>query len=346
MHPSASSSTSVDWAEWVPECLQPAIAIASELPYHHEHDEEEEEEDDEDDGEEEDEEQDHRRNIQGVGDEEDGYLQVEEHTQFHHVHHRLQRQGVGASLRPRGGQQQRQQHQRGGGVLCFSCKEVYCPRRGGGTCHECYEEASETEAALQKEIEELNARITFLRTWAPEAMSDQFSDLVLESSDGSKIRAHRAVLVSRSSVFKAMLESEMEESRSGTIRITDFSYEVLRLFVHYLYTAEIYPESLEECAFELLALAEKYNVKHLKSVCERFMTSKVNSENALFSFEYACQHGAKTLKEAALGTIIENIDDLPSKEEYRELVNRDAKLVVEIFEAYLLKKGNFKQLRA
>lgn len=339
MHASASSSSSVDWAEWVPECLQPAIAIASELPYHHEHvvdDDDDNDDEDEDDDAEEVDEQDIQQHIDAEEDEEDGYLRVrEDHPQDPH---RLQRQGGMVVLR-----QQRKEHHRGAGIICVACKEVYCPRRGAGTCHECYEEASEAEAALKKEIEELNARIAFLRTWVPEAMTDPFSDLVLEASDGSKIRAHRAVLVSRSSVFKAMLESEMEESRSGTIKITDFSYEVLRLFVHYLYTAEIYPESLEECAFDLLALAEKYNVKHLKSVCERFMTSKVNSENALCSFEYACQHGAKNLKQAALNIIIENIEELPSKDEYRDLVDRDAKLVVEIFEAYLLKKGNCKQ---
>lgn len=190
MHPSASSSSSVDWAEWVPECLQPAIAIASELPYHHEHVEDDDE--DEDDAEEDDE-QDLHQHIGEEEDEEDGYLRVQEdHQQFRHSHHLLQRQGPMVSLRQ---QHQQKQHQRGGGIVCIACKEVYCPRRGAGTCHECYEEASEAEAALKKEIEELNARITFLRTWAPEAMSDPFSDLILEASDGSKIRAHRAVLV-------------------------------------------------------------------------------------------------------------------------------------------------------
>ncbi|KAI5081698.1 hypothetical protein GOP47_0001441 [Adiantum capillus-veneris] len=347
MLPSASSSSSVDWAEWVPECLQPAIAIASELPYHHDH-EEDEDEDDEDDGHAVDNEQDPHQNSHEEEEDEVGYHRIQEHTQFHRVHHHLHRQGAGAALRSRGRQQHQHhlQNHRGDGIVCVSCKELYCPLRGGGTCYECYEEASEAEAALKKEIEELNARIVFLRTWAPEAMSEQFSDLVLESSDGSKIRAHRAILVSRSPVFKAMLESEMEESRSGIIKITDFSYEILRLFVHYLYTAEIYPESLEECAFDLLALAEKYNVKHLKAVCERFMTSKVNCDNALFSFEYACQHGAKTLKEAALSAILDNIEELPHKIEYHELVDRDAKLVVEIFEAYLAKKCSVKQSRA
>lgn len=222
-------------------------------------------------------------------------------------------------------------------LACLSCKETYT-KRSAGTCRECYEEASETEEALKKEIEELQARIAFLKTWVPEAMEEDCADIVLECSDGSKIRAHRAVLVSRSSVFKAMLESKMEESRTNTIKITDFPYEILRLFVHYLYTAEIYIESLDDCVVDLLALAEKYNVKQLKSVCERHMVSKLNSGNALSHFEYASLHGAKTLKQAALSTITENIQDFVGKTEYQELVNRDAKLVVEIFEHFLERK--------
>ena len=146
------------------------------------------------------------------------------------------------------------------------------------------------------------------------------------------------IQISRSSVFRAMLENKMEESRTNTIKITDFSYEVLKLFIHYLYTAEIYPESLDDSAFDLLALAEKYHVNQLKSMCERYMISKVNSGNALFNFEYASLHGAKTLKEAALSTIMENIKELSSKSEYKDLVSRDPKLVVEIYEAYLRKQ--------
>ncbi|KAH7447102.1 hypothetical protein KP509_01G091000 [Ceratopteris richardii] len=219
---------------------------------------------------------------------------------------------------------------------CLSCKERYSPSRVG-TCRECYDEASEAEEALKKEIEELHARIAFLKTWVPEAMDD-CADVVLECIDGSKIRAHRAVLISRSTVFKAMLESKAEEGRTNNIKITDFTYGTLRLFVHYLYTAEIYSESLEECAVDLLALAEKYNVKQLKALCERHMISKLNFGNALSNFEYASLHGAKNLKQAALSTILENMQELIGKAEYNELVNRDAKLVVEIFESYLAKQ--------
>lgn len=302
--------------------------------------EDEEEEGDEDN---EEEEEGAAEGEQGIPQEEDmdlfsdeddialSHLRRQHYQQQIHQHSRLQ---APAHTHVQHGNQSNQSSR---SLACLSCKETYTSRRAG-TCRECYDEASETEEALKKEIEELHARIAFLKSWAPEAMEEDCADILLECVDGSKIRAHRAVLISRSTVFKAMLESKMEESRTNTIKITDFSYEVLRLFIHYLYTAEIYPESLEDCAVELLALAEKYNVKQLKFVCERYMISKLNCGNALPNFEYASLHGAKNLKQAALSTILENIQDLIGKSDYQELVNRDAKLVVEIFESYLAKQ--------
>eukprot|EP00252_Welwitschia_mirabilis_P002310 TRINITY_DN12227_c0_g2_i1.p1 TRINITY_DN12227_c0_g2~~TRINITY_DN12227_c0_g2_i1.p1 ORF type:complete len:261 (+),score=58.93 TRINITY_DN12227_c0_g2_i1:277-1059(+) len=222
-------------------------------------------------------------------------------------------------------------------MICISCKEDYMPS-SAGTCRECYEEASETEEELKKEIEELKSRIGFLKTWASEAMLDNYTDVILQLPDGSKINAHRAVLISKSPVFKAMLENEMEESRSRTIKISDSTYDVLRSFVHYLYTAEAFPD--EQRAYELLVLAEKYQVKHLKTVCENHITSRLNKDNAIMCFAFAHQHNAKHLREAALSIIIENMHAFTAREEYEELVDKDPRLVVEIYEAYLAKQVN------
>ena len=55
-----------------------------------------------------------------------------------------------------------------------------------------------------------------------------------------------------------MLENEMEESQSGTTIINDVSYEALRAFVNYLYTAEA--SLTKHIASSLIVLAEKYEV--------------------------------------------------------------------------------------
>ncbi|KAK8691893.1 hypothetical protein V6N13_075388 [Hibiscus sabdariffa] len=237
-------------------------------------------------------------------------------------------------------------------MKCISCKEEY-GSRDAGTCKECYEEASETEEELKRQIEHLKAKVAFLRFWSPLDHAQRgpsmagpfFPDVVLvPSDDGSPgfppvpVPANKAVLVNRSPVFKAMLENEMEESRSGTIKVSDVSYDALRAFVNYLYTAEACLD--EQMACDLLVLAEKYQVKHLKGYCEKFLVSKLNWDNSIMSYAFAHQYNAKLVLDAALCVIIDNMYRLTKREEYIELLEKDPKLVVEIFEAFLSKQVN------
>lgn len=79
-------------------------------------------------------------------------------------------------------------------MTCLSYKDQY-KTSDDGTCREFYEEVSETEEELKKDIEELKAKISFLKMWAPEIMLDECIDITLEVEDGSKIRAHKTMLV-------------------------------------------------------------------------------------------------------------------------------------------------------
>ncbi|XP_040997810.1 BTB/POZ domain-containing protein At4g08455 isoform X2 [Juglans microcarpa x Juglans regia] len=206
-------------------------------------------------------------------------------------------------------------------MRCLSCTELY-DASVAGTCKECYEEANETEEELKSEIDDLKAKVAFLRFWSPldlhyhgRPIVPGFTDVVLVASSDDPsagpavpVPAHKALLVSRSPVFRAMLENEMEESRTGTIKIGDVSYDALRVFVNYLYTAEACLD--EQMACDLLVLAEKY------------------------------QHNAKLMLDSALSLITDNMDKLTTKAEYVDLVEKDPRLVVEIYEAYLSKRVN------
>ncbi|ONI34565.1 hypothetical protein PRUPE_1G487700 [Prunus persica] len=225
-------------------------------------------------------------------------------------------------------------------MKCISCQDLY-DEDAAGTCKECYEEANETEEELKREIDELKAKVAFLNARSHPA---SFSDVVLVASEDTSagapvaVPAHKAVLVSRSPVFRAMLENEMEESLSGTIKIGDVSYDALRTFVNYLYTAEVCLD--EDMACDLLILAEKYQVQHLKDYCEKFLVSKLNWDNSVMNYTFAHQHNAKHIIDAALTLITDNMDKLTTREEYVELVEKDPRLVVEIYEAYLSKQVN------
>ncbi|KAM3296769.1 hypothetical protein ACQJBY_038889 [Aegilops geniculata] len=244
-------------------------------------------------------------------------------------------------------------------MYCQSCKNVY-DEEDAGTCKECYEEASETEEELKREIDDLRSRLLFLRLPSPtlDASAVGHSDLLLHAipasstspsrspsgdADGARldtpaVPAHRVILASRSPVFRAMLDSEMEESRSGVIKMYDVSYDVLRAFVHYMYTGEALLD--EQMACDLLVLAEKYEVKHLKTYCEKFITSKVNNDNAIVHYAFAHRHGAKQLLEASMSALMDSMPTLAEREEYKELVERDPRILVEIYETYVSRQDN------
>ncbi|KAK2390416.1 BTB/POZ domain-containing protein [Trifolium repens] len=224
-------------------------------------------------------------------------------------------------------------------MRCLSCEEDYDPD-DAGTCKECYDEANASEEELKRQIQDLKSKVSFLALSSPLDAPSTTDFVLLPSTDAfsPSIPAHKAVLVSRSPVFRAMLENDMEESRSGTIKIADVSYDALRAFVNYLYTAEAFLDNQMAC--NLLVLAEKYQVKHLKAYCEKYLISKLNWEKAIVNFAFAHQHNANQLQDAALAVIMENMDNLTKNEDYTELVDSNPRLVVEIYEAYLSKQVN------
>ncbi|KAI6689456.1 hypothetical protein NL676_026284 [Syzygium grande] len=232
---------------------------------------------------------------------------------------------------------------------CTSCKEE-CVTLDAGTSEECSEDAKHTKEELKREIEHLKAQVAFLSIWSPTGRDHPHgpefagTDVVLlAAEDGPKggpsmpVPAHMAILASRSPIFKAMLEDEMDESRSGTIKVSGMSYVALRAFVGYLYAEACLDEQM---ASELLVSAEKYQVKPLKDYCEKFLVSKLNWDNSIINYVFAHQHNAKLLLGAALSLIKDYLDKLRKRQEYSILVEKNPHLVVELYEACVAKQGN------
>nr|KJB29146.1 hypothetical protein B456_005G086900 [Gossypium raimondii] len=187
-------------------------------------------------------------------------------------------------------------------MRCISCKEMYAARDAGRARSSLLDHADRG---------------------ASTSPSPLFPDVFLVASDDGlppvPVPAHTAVLVNRSPVFKAMLEMRL-------------SYDALRAFVNYLYTAEAWLDEQRAC--------EKYQVKHLKGFYKKFLVSKLNWDNSLMTYVFAHQHGAKLVLDAALCLITDNMDKLTKKEEYMKLVGKDPRLVMKIYEAYLSKQVN------
>ncbi|XP_008219565.1 PREDICTED: BTB/POZ domain-containing protein At4g08455-like isoform X1 [Prunus mume] len=190
--------------------------------------------------------------------------------------------------------------------------------------------------------EDHKAKVAFLTATQPAS----FSDVVLFASDdeaAGPVPAHKAVLVSRSPVFRAMFENEMEESLSGTIKIGEVSYRTLGAFVNFLYTAEVCLD--QQLAYDLFVMAEKYQVQRLKDYCQKFLVSNLNWDNSLLTYTLAHRHNAKQIIDAALTVITDNMDKLTSRKEYTKLKEKDPQLVFEIYEAFLSRHSSFSFVR-
>ncbi|KAK7301983.1 hypothetical protein RJT34_12860 [Clitoria ternatea] len=231
---------------------------------------------------------------------------------------------------------------------CLSCEKVYDPKNMV-TCNNCYEKENEELKRITKEIDELKRKneelefktsILSLSTPFQNRSLGLSTDLLLllpaDDSSASAIPIHRNILVNLSPVFKAMLESDMLESRSGTIKIADVSCETLRAFVVYLYTAEACLD--DQMAGNLLALGEKYQVKYLKAYCEKFFISNMNWDKSLQLFAFANKYNCQQLRSASLDVIMNHMDQLTKNDYYDELLENNPLLLVEICQTHYRKQ--------
>jgi hypothetical protein len=147
-----------------------------------------------------------------------------------------------------------------------------------------------------------------------EAVASDFCIVVTDrASDGSvdspahnevRIPAHKLILAARSPVFRAMLSSGMQEASADEMEITGYAVEAVRAFVRFLYCDACSGTVLEKHAWDLLAMADKYDVSALRTVCESYLSGDLSSANALQTLVSAEGQGANMLKRKAISYVV------------------------------------------
>lgn len=171
------------------------------------------------------------------------------------------------------------------------------------------------------------------------------------------LMAHKAIITTRSKVFRAMLFHDTKEKADGVIEIKDTNFEVFKSFVKYLYTNQIeiggkcyndamdsivkliYPNQqleVEKMCEELLFLADKYDVQCLRSKCQRIVVGQfLTVKTAIDYLIKADIAGFEILKARALEVItmewsvVRKSEELKSLKDYPDLLD-------EICEKYLV----------
>lgn len=127
-------------------------------------------------------------------------------------------------------------------------------------------------------------------------------DAEIKCGDHS-IKAHKNVLCARSDVFKAMLESDMQEGRTGILQIQDMDVNFLKDFVRYLYTGAM-PELTFDEAKLLYEAGDKYAVKSLMLRCLEYLQDNLSPENAFQCFALADAHSDQELKDSVINFVL------------------------------------------
>eukprot|EP01129_Flabellula_baltica_P009605 TRINITY_DN3949_c0_g1_i1.p1 TRINITY_DN3949_c0_g1~~TRINITY_DN3949_c0_g1_i1.p1 ORF type:complete len:747 (+),score=161.89 TRINITY_DN3949_c0_g1_i1:30-2243(+) len=103
--------------------------------------------------------------------------------------------------------------------------------------------------------------------------SEEFADIRFDFLEIS-LYAHICILKARcrSSTFMKLLEERVYDEESGisSLMVTEYSYEIFRYFIGYLYEDFIPPISVEE-SLELRSLALRYQLPRLHTMCEAIL---------------------------------------------------------------------------
>ena len=156
------------------------------------------------------------------------------------------------------------------------------------------------------------------------------ADFVLRTSKGSKIfPVHKAILASRSTVFRAMFVANMAEVSTGQAVIEDLDEETLEEMIHFLYTG-----SLSGSQYDIVSLcyaARKYELASLMTLVRLNMNSvELDAKQLADLFIASDMFSQEPLFEVAVEKLKEGMGML---EEVLEKMKDRPELIIKIFVA-------------
>ncbi|GIX70148.1 BTB and MATH domain-containing protein 42 [Caerostris extrusa] len=155
--------------------------------------------------------------------------------------------------------------------------------------------------------------------------SDGFLSDVILKTETAAFPAHKIILASRSSVFKAMFSSDMREAHGDTVDIEDISDDTLKRMLEYLYTAHV--EGLQwESAIDLYIAANKYEILSLKDNCSSFLRFNLTPTKAceILLLSDLCRDD--DLKTQVQNYILKYDKDIFYSDDWNHIIESDPKL--------------------
>lgn len=178
---------------------------------------------------------------------------------------------------------------------------------------------------VQEEIKRLRKE----KIGLPTSKERLFTDFSIESEDGKIIECHRVFLASQSTVFKAMLQSNMKEAKEQRLKL-DFSEEFLQHWVNFLYDTTIKKEIVMKYFEDFLHFSDKYDIQLLKLLTEDVLIKNLSTDLMLSYYTLGDLYNAENLKEAAKTFIVKNKECFKDQEYTSQLQKLNPEKIVEI----------------
>ncbi|GBM70060.1 TD and POZ domain-containing protein 4 [Araneus ventricosus] len=164
------------------------------------------------------------------------------------------------------------------------------------------------------------------------------TDVVLKTATKS-FPAHKNVLCARSSVFRAMLTSDMKEKNTDCIKVEDLENETVHRLLLFLYSDNL--EELQwESALKLYYAGDKYAIEKLKVLCSSFLVDSLSTSTASELLLLADTHSDTDLKKFVEDFILEHEEEVFGSDEWEKLIDTNPHLVIKTMHLkYRKKKG-------
>jgi len=149
--------------------------------------------------------------------------------------------------------------------------------------------------------------------------------------EGKELRAHRAILSARSPVFQAMFRSNMVETTTGRVTLSDIKAEVVSAMLQYMYSGRVDPVT---CSIaELLAAADRYSITDLKDACEAELTASLSVDTAYEALCLHDQYNCPKLRSHALSVLREKILEAIRTPWWEHMTKNEPHILADIIES-------------
>lgn len=149
-------------------------------------------------------------------------------------------------------------------------------------------------------------------------MNTEYSDVVFVV-EGVKLAAHKILLASRSSYFRALLYGGLAESTQSEI-ILKVPLEAFKALLNYIYTGCMSLVKMkEETILDSLGLANQYGFETLELAISAYLTNNLSLKNCCAILDAARLYSLENLSDVCMTFMDRNSTDLLNSNSFKTL---------------------------